>query len=81
MSEQEAERLLNDLTKDDALRETFRQAGNSGFESAARQAGYTVTREEFTEVVRRHITARRLFTHDNFSITSDTISTNIIILL
>tara|TARA_R110002020_G_scaffold5971_16_gene24658 strand:- start:9417 stop:9695 length:279 start_codon:yes stop_codon:yes gene_type:complete len=55
MSVVEAERLLNDLHSNADLKNTLKAAGSDGFESAAKEAGYDVTRHDFADAIKAQV--------------------------
>lgn len=69
MSIEDADRLLKDLKSKAALKEKLKAAGGSGFEKAAKEAGYNVTRHEFSDAVKAMVVKMDLAGTRGFEVT------------
>jgi predicted ribosomally synthesized peptide with nif11-like leader len=70
----DAQQLLADLKTDSALRTKLKAAGPDGFETAAKGAGYNVTRVDFANAIKSHVSQLDLAGPTGFQIADGVVS-------
>lgn len=74
MSIGDAEKLLKDLSSDSALKNKLKDAGSANFESAAKAAGYNVTRHDFADAVKAQVVRADLAGPKGFEVADGIVS-------
>jgi len=74
MSIDDAERLLKDLQGNEDLKNTLKAAGPDSFESAAKAAGYDVTRHDFANAIKAQVVRADLAGPKGFEVADGIVS-------
>jgi hypothetical protein len=70
----DADRLLQDLKQDNALKDKLKAAGRDGFESTAAAAGYHVTRSQFADAIKAAVVKQDLAGPKGFEVADGVVS-------